>query len=73
MLTRFAILDLGVPEVFIVIILLAVLTFEIFMILSALQNKRLSDSTRALWIIGMLLVHPFVAVAYYFTDYKKDT
>jgi hypothetical protein len=50
---------------------LAVLAFEILMIVNAVNNASLSGTARAWWVVGMLLVHPFVAIAYYFTDYKK--
>ena len=43
----------------------------IWMIVNAITNKHISDTARVLWVIGMLLIHPFVAIAYYFTDYKK--
>ena len=52
-------------------LLLAILVFEVAMIISAIRNQHITGSTRALWIVGMLLIHPFVAIAYYFTDYKK--
>jgi len=50
---------------------LAVLAFEILMIVNAVQNDSLSGTARIWWVVGMLLVHPFVAIASYFTDYKK--
>ncbi len=49
----------------------AMFAFEIVMIISAWQNPYISSNTRLLWVIGMLFVHPLVAIAYYFTDYKK--
>lgn len=57
------------PIVIVVAILL--LAFEIWMIVDAAINKKLSDKAKAWWIIGMLLVHPFVAVVYFFTDRRK--
>lgn len=56
-----------------ILILLAavVLAFEVWMFVSALQNPRLNDSQRLIWCIGMVLVHPFVAIAYYFMEHTK--
>jgi len=52
-------------------IVVAILIFEIAMIISAIQNKHISQTARVWWVIGMFLVHPIVAVIYYFTDYQK--
>jgi uncharacterized membrane protein HdeD (DUF308 family) len=72
MLGNFAFLGLGLPLLVIAILVgTAILVFEIMMIISAVTNKKIEDDRRILWVIGMLLIHPFVAIAYYFTDYKK--
>lgn len=55
----------------IVIILIAVLAFEIAMFISVIKNKYISSNARILWIIGMFLIHPIVALVYYFTDHKR--
>lgn len=55
----------------VLVIVAAILIFEIVMFIHAIRNKRISDNARILWAIGMLLVHPIVAVVYYFTDYKR--
>jgi hypothetical protein len=55
----------------IILVVLLVLAFEVWMFVSVIRNRKISDTARVLWIIGMLLIHPIVAVAYYFTDYKK--
>jgi hypothetical protein len=55
----------------ILLIGLAVLAFEVWMFVNAIQNRKISDEARILWLIGMVLVHPFIAIAYYFTDYQK--
>ena len=72
MLNGFAMFGLGLP-IFVIAVLIgaAILFFEIMMIVSAVTNKAIEDNTRILWVVGMLLIHPFVAIAYYFTDYKK--
>ncbi len=53
------------------IILLAIIGFEVWMFVHAIQNDQISSNTRLLWIIGMLLVHPIVAIVYYCTDRNK--
>ncbi|HZL07848.1 MAG TPA: hypothetical protein VFC50_01495 [Candidatus Dormibacteraeota bacterium] len=72
MFNKFAFFGLsGVPEIAVIIVLLAIFVFEIAMLISAITNKNITGNTRALWIVGMILIHPFVAIGYYFTDYKK--
>jgi len=44
----------------------AILAFEVWMFVDALRNPRLSDSEKLLWCLGMLFIHPFVAIVYYF-------
>jgi hypothetical protein len=50
---------------------IAVLVFEIKMFISVLRNEYITENVKIAWIIGMVLVHPFVAGAYYVTDYTK--
>jgi hypothetical protein len=75
MFRNFAFIDLGFPEALILIVVLvigvAIFVFEVKMFIHALRNHYLSDSSKLLWAIGMLFIHPFVAIAYYFTDYRK--
>jgi len=56
-----------------VIIVLAILiaAFEIWMIVDVALKKNLSDKAKTWWIIGMIIVHPFVAIFYFFTDRRK--
>jgi len=56
----------------VVLCLLLILAFEIWMIINVLMNRAITPNARVLWLIGMLLIHPFVAIVYYFTDYKKN-
>ena len=58
--------------VVVAVIALIILAFEIWMIIDAALSKHLSDKAKAWWIGGMLLVHPFVAIAYFFTDRRKN-
>lgn len=69
---RFAFLDFGFPAgITITFALLAIFVFEVTMFVHAIRNKALSRIARVLWIVGMLIFHPIVAIVYYFTDYKK--
>jgi hypothetical protein len=53
------------------LVLLVVLAFEVTMFISAVKNPNITNEAKILWLIGMVFIHPFVAIAYYFTDYKK--
>jgi len=48
-----------------------IFAFEIWMIADAAINKEITDKAKAWWIIGMLIIHPFVAIVYFFTDHRK--
>ncbi len=73
MISNFAFLGLGLPlSLLAAVVLLAIFVFELTMIVSVVQNKHITDNTKVLWVVGMFLIHPFVAIAYYFTDYKKS-
>lgn len=50
------------------LVLTIIFAFEIWMFVDAIRNPRLTDQRRMLWCLGMLLVHPFVAIFYYFTS-----
>ena len=54
------------------LIVLLIAAFEVWMLIDVAINKKLSDKAKVWWIIGMVLVHPFVAIVYYFTDRKKS-
>lgn len=43
-----------------------VLAFEIWMFIDVFSNPKLTQQSRILWAIGMLLLHPFVAIVYFF-------
>jgi hypothetical protein len=62
---------IGVSLILVLALLAIVLVFEILMFISVIRNKNISDNVKLFWIIGMILIHPFVAIAYFFTDYKK--
>jgi hypothetical protein len=71
MLNFFSIYGLGAFGLLLFPVIAIVFIFEIFMIVSAITNDRIDDTRKILWVIGMLIVHPFIAIAYFFTDYKK--
>jgi len=54
-----------------VLLALIILVFEVVMFVHVVRNKHISSTARILWMVCMLIVHPFVAVVYYLTDYKK--
>jgi hypothetical protein len=68
---RHHILHLGIWLPIILIIAILLFAFEIWMIVDAAINKGITDKAKAWWIIGMLIIHPFVAIAYFFTDHRK--
>jgi type III secretory pathway component EscS len=51
--------------------IVGILVFEIKMIVHAIQNETLGSGQKTAWIIGMLLVHPFIACAYYVFIYSR--
>ncbi len=57
------------PIIILIVLLIAI--FEVWMIVDAALNKKISDKAKTWWIIGMFIIHPFVAIAYYFTDRRK--
>ncbi|HUB93918.1 MAG TPA: hypothetical protein VMB52_05435 [Verrucomicrobiae bacterium] len=55
----------------IIAVAILILVFEVWMIIDAALNKKISDRAKVWWIIGMVIIHPFVAIAYFFTDHHK--
>ncbi|HUA13119.1 MAG TPA: hypothetical protein VL989_01305 [Candidatus Sulfotelmatobacter sp.] len=62
---------LGIWLPVIIFVVLLLFAFEIWMIVDAALNKKISDKAKVWWIVGMLIIHPFVAIVYFFTDHKK--
>lgn len=54
-----------------IILGIALLIFEIMMIVDALQNPCLNDGEKILWVVGMVLIHPFVGIVYYFMAHSR--
>jgi hypothetical protein len=65
------ILHLGAWLPIIIVIAILIFAFEIWMIVDAAINKVITDKAKTWWIIGMLIIHPFVAIVYFFTDHRK--
>jgi len=51
--------------------LLIILIFEITMVVDAWRNPKLNANQRALWIVGMFFIHPFVAIFYFFSAHSR--
>jgi hypothetical protein len=47
----------------IVVIILLLFVFEVVMFIDAIRNNNITANKKILWIIGMLLIHPFLAIA----------
>jgi hypothetical protein len=60
----------GLVALFTLLILL-IFIFEIWMFVDAIKNSRLTDAEKLLWCLGMLFLHPVVAIFYYFMGYSK--
>jgi hypothetical protein len=54
-----------------VLIIILILWFEVVMFLDVLKNKKLSDNEKILWVLGMFLLHPIIAIVYYFTAHSR--
>ena len=53
---------------------LLILAFEVWMLIDCIKNKHVPANHKLWWIIGMFLIHPFVAIAYLFArhNYNKQ-
>jgi len=54
-----------------VLVLAAILWFEVAMFLDVLRNRKLSDNEKILWVLGMFLLHPIIAIVYYFVAHTR--
>jgi hypothetical protein len=59
--------------VFALVVALAVLVlaFEVWMFIDVFKHPTLNNNKKVLWMLGMLLLHPIIAIIYYFTEYKN--
>lgn len=53
------------------LVIVIIFVFEVWMFIDAIKNPRLTDTERLLWCLGMLFIHPIVAIVYYFLEYSK--
>lgn len=44
--------------------LMLILAFELWMLVDVLALRKVPTKSRVAWVVGMFLVHPFVAMAY---------
>jgi hypothetical protein len=53
------------PALFLVMLgLWIVLAFEVWMLVDVLALRKVPRNSRIAWVVGMFLIHPFVAMAY---------
>ncbi len=53
------------------LVILAVLAFEVLMFLDVLKNPKLNDTEKLIWVVGMFLLHPIIAIVYYFVAHTR--
>jgi hypothetical protein len=53
--------------------MLLILAFEVWMLVDVLAYRKVPARSRLWWVVGMFLIHPFVAMAYILvrSRYKK--
>ena len=61
----FVLLALAFPFV------LAVFAFWIWMLVSAIQNKGLSEGEKVAWVLGVVFLHMLGAILYFFVGRSK--
>lgn len=47
-----------------ILAMLLILAFEIWMLVDVLEFRKVPTKSRVAWVVGMFLIHPFVAMAY---------
>ena len=72
LLARVLNLSLNGPSIAIIILMaVIILAFEIWMFVDLIQNENLPTETKLIWALGMFLLHPFIAIIYYFIASPK--
>lgn len=64
---------IGKVEALLVSIIVLVFAFEIWMLVECLNDKKLKTYEKVWWVVGMFLVHPFVAIAYFIVSRTRST
>jgi hypothetical protein len=63
------------PRCLVLLILgiLVILSFELWMLIDVLACRKVPTNQRVWWVVGMFLLHPFVALVYLFArhNYKQ--
>jgi hypothetical protein len=56
-----------------VLLLAVILLFELWMLIDVLAYHKMPRTHRMWWVVGMFVLHPFVAIAYFFArnNYKR--
>ncbi|HEU4914720.1 MAG TPA: hypothetical protein VFT16_04975 [Candidatus Saccharimonadales bacterium] len=62
---------LGFPELIIIIFGLAVIGFELAMLIHIVKDKRTGLGKKTLWIVSILVFQVFAAAYYYLTEYRR--
>ena len=52
----------------IIVVTLLLLAFEIWMLVDVITSKKVKTNQKIWWVVGMFLIHPFVAIIYYFVS-----
>jgi hypothetical protein len=64
-------IELIVILLFVVPIILAIFAFWIWMLISAVQNKGLTDGEKIAWVLVVALLHFLGALIYFFVGHPK--
>ncbi len=64
-------MDIGFPELTFIIPFALIFVFELAMLISAITNKKLVASEKAVWLLLILFIPGFMSLAYYFMVYRK--
>ena len=57
----------------IILLTILFLAFEIWMLVDVFNNRKVPKYHKLWWIVGMFIIHPFVALAYFFVTRFTDT
>lgn len=57
-----------VDSVWFIVILALLFAFELWMLVDCIKNKKVPTDHKVWWIVGIFLIHPFVAIAYFFAS-----
>jgi hypothetical protein len=63
---------MGFPEIAIILAWLAIIAFEIAMIVHVLRNKQSSLVKKVVWVAVIIVFNIFGALYYFFTEYRSQ-